>query len=131
MVNPKPTKCFLQLLSLRSQLLRRVVIQRCSRKLNDMEANPLGQFRFGTPARCSRQHYGDNISFVNDEVESVQTEECDHHQERHTFVAVSVRMILHDAISICRSHARKIRTSFVRPFVARSSESGLQESFVP
>jgi hypothetical protein len=39
-------------------------------------------------------------------------------------------MILHYAVSICGGQARKIWTSFVRPFVSRSSKGRFKEPFV-
>ena len=95
-----------------------------------METNPLGQIPFGTASCCGRKHDRDNSRLFDDQIESVQAKEHDHREERHPLVAVTVWTVLHDAVAICRSQARKIWTSFVRPFVSGSSQSRFQEAFV-
>ena len=112
------------------QLIRRVVLQRWSPKLNDMGTNPLGEISFRAVPRCGGEHRGDNIRLFGSEVETVQAKEHDHREERHTLVAVTIRMILNDAVAICCSQTRKVWTALVRPFVLRSSTSRLQEPFV-
>lgn len=115
-----------RLVSLRSQLICRVVRVRCSPKLNDMAANPLGEIRFRAVSCCGREHHGDDVRLIGEEVETVQTKKHHHREERRPLVAVTIWMVLHNAVSICRCQARKIRTPLVRPFVSRSSKSRLQ-----
>ena len=114
----------------RSQLMRRVVIQRCSTKLNDMGTNPLSEFSFRALPCGGSEHHGDNIRFISRKIETIEAQEHYHREKRDSLVAVTVRMILHYAVSVCCCQARKIRTSFIRPFVPRSSKGRFQEPFV-
>jgi hypothetical protein len=124
------TELFSQLESERTQLIRRVFIQLCSPKLNDMGTNPPGEFSFRALPSGGGEHHGDNIRFISHKIETVEAQEHYHREERDSLVAVTVRMILHYAVSVSCCQARKIRTSFVRPFVPRSSKGRFQEPFV-
>jgi hypothetical protein len=95
-----------------------------------MAANPLGEIRFRAVSCCGREHHSDDVRLIGDEIETVQTKEHHDREERHPLVAVTIWMVLYNAVSICRGQARKIWTPLVRPFVSWPSKSGLQKPVI-
>lgn len=88
-----------------------------------MLPNPIGERFFWNTAIGNGQNFGNYLGISGREVVAIYSEKCDHGQEPYAFVAIAVRVVLHEPTRVGRGEHWHVSAIHVVPLLLRSYQS--------